>query len=96
MQNTSGDQKTRDVQLSVREALSSKKEQPQKDLEAEISNSLDHSDDDDDEAGFDARMRQQILRRHKELGGAQPKQKMQNGTLTYIIATFLKYHLSQM
>ncbi|KAJ4709026.1 Peptidyl-prolyl cis-trans isomerase [Melia azedarach] len=78
--NTSGDQKTRDVQLSVREALSSKKEQPQKDLEAEISNSLDHSDDDDDEAGFDARMRQQILRRHKELGGAQPKQKMQNGS----------------
>lgn len=73
MQNTSGD-KTREVQLSVREALSSKKEEPNKDSEAEFSNFLDQSDD--DEASFDARMRQQILRRRKDLGDVPPRQKM--------------------
>lgn len=85
MQNTSGD-KTREVQLSVREALSSKKEEPQKDSEADFSNFLDHSDD--DEAGFDSRMRQQILRRRKELGDVPPKQKMHNGT--FIICSILQ------
>lgn len=73
MQNTSGD-KTREVQLSVREALSSKK-----DSEAEFPNFIDHSDD--DEASFDAKMRQKILRRRKDLGDVPPKQKMHNGTV---------------
>ncbi|XWS26439.1 hypothetical protein CRYUN_Cryun26dG0032600 [Craigia yunnanensis] len=68
---------TKDVQFSVREALSSRREGAQKkDAEAELSDSLDHSDD--DEASFDARMRRQILNRRKELGGFPSKQKMQN------------------
>lgn len=78
MQNTSGD-KTREVQLSVREALSSKKEEPKKDSKPEFPNFIDHSDD--DEASFDAKMRQKILRRRKDLGDVPPKQKMHNGTL---------------
>ncbi|OMO86498.1 hypothetical protein COLO4_21097 [Corchorus olitorius] len=68
---------TKEVQLSVREALSSKKEGTQKDKE-ELSDSLHHSDDDD--ASFDARMRRQILDRRKELGDEPRKQKMQNGS----------------
>lgn len=75
--NTSGD-KTREVQLSVREALSSKKEERKKDSEAEFPNFIDHSDD--DEASFDAKMRQKILRRRKDLGDVPPKQKMHNGS----------------
>ncbi|KAI3468099.1 hypothetical protein Pfo_024762 [Paulownia fortunei] len=63
--NSDEAQKTKDAQLIVREALSSKKEH-QKELGAGFSESLDHSDE--DEASFDARMRQQILRRRKELG----------------------------
>lgn len=86
MQNQSGD-KTREMQLSVREALSSKKEEPQKDSESEFSN-LDHSDD--DEASFDSRMRQQILRRRKELGDVPPKQKIHNGT--FIIYSILQIY----
>ncbi|KAL5783474.1 hypothetical protein ACOSP7_008503 [Xanthoceras sorbifolium] len=73
-----GDKTIKDVQLSVREALSSKKEEQQKGVESEFTDSLDHSDD--DEASFDARMRQQILRRRKELGNAPPKQKQHNGS----------------
>lgn len=82
MQSTSGE-KTREVQLSVREALSSKKEEPQKFGEAESFNSPDNSDE--DEANFDARMRRQILRRRQDLGDAPvpPKQKPRKGTLLY-------------
>ncbi|OMO66985.1 hypothetical protein CCACVL1_20885 [Corchorus capsularis] len=69
---------TKEVQLSVREALSSKKEGTRKDKE-ELSDSLYHSDDYDD-ASFDARMRRQILDRRKELGDQPRKQKMQNGS----------------
>ncbi|XP_031283765.1 peptidyl-prolyl cis-trans isomerase CYP57 [Pistacia vera] len=76
---TSGD-KTREVQLSVREALSSKKEEPGKLMEAESFNSPDNSDE--DESNFDARMRGQILRRRQELGDAPipPKQKPRKGS----------------
>ncbi|OAY54127.1 peptidyl-prolyl cis-trans isomerase CYP57 isoform X2 [Manihot esculenta] len=67
---------TRDLQLSVRGALSSKKDASKKDSDAELSN----SDDDDDEANFDARMRQQILRRRMDLGDLSSKQKKDGST----------------
>ena len=79
MQSSSDVKTTRDVQLSIREALSSKKEESQKDSEAEFSNPLDYSDD--DEANFDERMRLQILRRRKELSDIPSKPKLRkNGT----------------
>lgn len=71
MQNSAEAKATRDLQLSVRGALSSKKDASKKDLDPELSN----SDDDDDEANFDARMRQQILRRRMDLGDLSSKQK---------------------
>ncbi|EOY29956.1 Cyclophilin-like peptidyl-prolyl cis-trans isomerase family protein isoform 1 [Theobroma cacao] len=77
-QDSSNVKTTKDVQLSVRGALSSKREGAEKDVDAELSDSLDHSDD--DEASFDARMRRQILNRRKELGDHPSKQKMQNGS----------------
>ncbi|KAL2318016.1 hypothetical protein Fmac_031892 [Flemingia macrophylla] len=67
----------RDRQLSVRDALNSKKEEPQIDLEDGNMARLDSSDD--DEADFDARMRMQILKKRKELGDVPPKPKLQNG-----------------
>ncbi|XP_020236449.1 peptidyl-prolyl cis-trans isomerase CYP57 isoform X2 [Cajanus cajan] len=67
----------RDRQLSVREALNSKKEEPQRDSEAGNMAHLDSSDD--DEADFDARMRMQILKKRKELGDIPAKPKSQNG-----------------
>lgn len=78
-QSDSSDSKTsRDVQ-SVREALSSKKQELQKESGAEFSNSFreiaDDEDDDDDDASFDARMRRQILQKRKELGDLPPKPK---------------------
>ncbi|GAB4837068.1 cytochrome P450 monooxygenase 57 [Ancistrocladus abbreviatus] len=79
--------KARDLQLSVREVLSSKKEQLQKDSLAEFPTSFNHGDgdggggddDDDDDMSFDARMRLQILNKRKELGDLPTKQKSQNG-----------------
>lgn len=72
MQNSAEAKATRDLQLSVRGALSSKKDASKKDLDPELSNS---DDDDDDEANFDARMLQQILRRRMDLGDLSSKQK---------------------
>ncbi|KAA8546235.1 hypothetical protein F0562_003026 [Nyssa sinensis] len=66
----------RDLQLTVREALSLKREELRKESGVEFSDSLDYSDD--DEANFDARMRQQILRKRKELGDPPTKQKLHN------------------
>ncbi|GFZ15554.1 cyclophilin-like peptidyl-prolyl cis-trans isomerase family protein [Actinidia rufa] len=63
----------RDLQLNVREALSSKREELEK--ESEVEESV-YSDD--DEASFDARMRLQILRKRKELGDLPTKQKFRN------------------
>ncbi|KAE8658047.1 Peptidyl-prolyl cis-trans isomerase CWC27-like protein [Hibiscus syriacus] len=68
----------KDLQLSVRGALRSRREGDKKDADADFSYSLDHSDD--DEASFDARMRCQILNRRKEIGALPSKQKMQNGS----------------
>ncbi|KAG4931386.1 hypothetical protein JHK86_048347 [Glycine max] len=66
----------RDMQLSVRDALNSKKDEPQKDSDAGSMACLDFSDD--DEADFDARMRMQILKKRKELGDLPPKPKLRN------------------
>lgn len=84
MQSSSETKATKDIQLSVRETLSSKNKVGQKDSEAEFSNS---SDDDDDEANFDARMRQRIHRKRRELGDIPSKQR-QNGTV-FIFITLL-------
>lgn len=78
LQNSSGGKASRDLQLSVRDALSSKKEESQKDSEAGNLAHLDSSDD--DEADFDSRMRMQILKKRQELGDFPPKPKKQNGT----------------
>lgn len=88
-QGSSGGKSTRDVQLSVRDALSSKKEESLKDSEA---NDLTSLDSDDEEADFDARMRSQILKKRRELGDLPLKPKLQNGTsiifiLQYILAS---------
>ncbi|PIA42958.1 hypothetical protein AQUCO_02000422v1 [Aquilegia coerulea] len=57
--------KAKDLQLSVRETLSSKKEQSLKKSGLNLSSSHDHSDE--DESQFDARMRRQILNKRQEL-----------------------------
>ncbi|KAF9680986.1 hypothetical protein SADUNF_Sadunf06G0178700 [Salix dunnii] len=88
--NSSEGKTTRDIQLSVKEALSSKKgtlivkeapssnkEASQRDLAAGFPNS-DDEDENEDDALFDARMRQQIIQKRKELGDLPPKPK-QNG-----------------
>lgn len=55
----------------MREALSSKKEEPQKESDPRY-----HDLSDDDEASFDAKMRQQILKKRKELGDLHSKEKL--------------------
>lgn len=82
MQDSSEGKSTRDVQLTIREALGSKKEASCKESEAGFQESLDNSDE--DEADFDARMRQQILKRRKELGDPPPKQKLLSGKNIYL------------
>ncbi|CAI0448392.1 unnamed protein product [Linum tenue] len=65
-QNLSDASASRELQLSVREALGSKKEGRKKASEAGVSNN--DEDDSEDEANFDSRMRQQVLRKRQELG----------------------------
>lgn len=79
MQNSSESKRIRDLQLSVREALASKKQESHRNPDAEISNQ--YSDSDDNEANFDARMRQQILRKRTELGDEPSHHKSKNGDL---------------
>ena len=80
LQSSSGGKSTRGVQLTVRDALKTKKEESQKDSETgKLDPSDDDDDDDGDEADFDARMRMQILKKRKELGDLPPKPKLQNG-----------------
>uniref|UniRef100_A0A1J3JZ12 Peptidyl-prolyl cis-trans isomerase CYP57 n=1 Tax=Noccaea caerulescens TaxID=107243 RepID=A0A1J3JZ12_NOCCA len=67
--------------LSVREALGSKKEAAQKDKSLSVSDSVGRSDDDDDdedENKFDAKMRNQVLSRRKEMGDAPSKPTQKN------------------
>ncbi|KAH0969825.1 hypothetical protein GBA52_028421 [Prunus armeniaca] len=63
-----------------------KERRARKDSESKFYNTLNYSDDDDDEANFDARMRQQILRKRKDLGDLPPKPKMQNESLHFLLA----------
>lgn len=91
MQNLSDSKRTREMQLSVRETLASKKQESRRDSDAENSNLPQYSDSDDDEANFDARMRQQILRKRTELGDA-PSHKSKNGNLN-ILCILLYYFL---
>ncbi|KAL2237115.1 UNVERIFIED_CONTAM: Peptidyl-prolyl cis-trans isomerase CYP57 [Sesamum indicum] len=76
--NSAEGRKAKDAQFIVREALSSKREQ-QKELGDTYSGSLEYSDE--DEASFDARMRQQILRRRQELGDLPTKKELPYGEL---------------
>ncbi|KNA15226.1 hypothetical protein SOVF_100210 isoform B [Spinacia oleracea] len=65
----------RNLQLSVREALSSKKQESQKGTADVLPDSHARSDSEDDEISFDARMREQILKRRMEIGDLPTKQK---------------------
>ncbi|GKC77947.1 hypothetical protein Tco_1128721, partial [Tanacetum coccineum] len=65
--NPAEDKARKDLQKSVRGALTSKKEELPKESDTDIS--------DDDEASFDVRMRLQILNKKKELGDMPSKQK---------------------
>ncbi|XP_019457819.1 PREDICTED: peptidyl-prolyl cis-trans isomerase CYP57 isoform X1 [Lupinus angustifolius] len=76
--SSSASKLTRNMQLSVRDALNSKKEESQKDSEGGNFARLDSGDDEDEEADFDSRMRLQILQKRKELGDLPPKSKSQN------------------
>ncbi|XP_043721275.1 peptidyl-prolyl cis-trans isomerase CYP57 [Telopea speciosissima] len=71
--SSSDAKKKRDLQLSVREALISKKEESHRGSDPNVSESPDLSDE--DEANFDVRMRLQILKKRKELGDHPIKQK---------------------
>ncbi|KAL6008087.1 cytochrome P450 monooxygenase 57 [Asimina triloba] len=63
----------KDRQIAVREALASKRDDTGRQSDINQSGADDPSDD--DEANFDARMRQQIIRRRKELGDIPSQQK---------------------
>lgn len=69
------------MQLSVREALSSKKDESWKEAHTKFSETL--VDSDDDEANFDNRMRLQILKKRKELGDHSAKKKSHKGNIMH-------------
>ncbi|CAI0448391.1 unnamed protein product [Linum tenue] len=79
--NLSDASASRELQLSVREALGSKKEGRKKASEAGVSNN--DEDDSEDEANFDSRMRQQVLRKRQELGD-YPSSLMQTDTASQL------------
>lgn len=80
MQKLAEKKSARNVQLSVKEALRSKKDEVSRESEARSPEShIESDDDDDDDANFDARMRRQILEKRKELGDMPTKQKSSNG-----------------
>lgn len=71
MQISSEVNTNKDLQMSVREALTSKRDRFERELENNLSDSHGLSDDDNDdgdEAKFDARMRIKILKKRRELG----------------------------
>ncbi|KAK1289416.1 hypothetical protein QJS10_CPB18g00817 [Acorus calamus] len=68
-------QKEKDLHTSVREALNSKKDVSVKDPQKDLYRSPNR-DIDDDEADFDARMRDQILQKRKTLGDVSSRQKL--------------------
>jgi len=74
----------------VREALNLKKEKSHKDAADGLPNTRvlgdvnDDDDDDEDDFSFDARMRQQILKKRMEMGDLPAKPKSQTGTIIFI------------
>ncbi|KAK8948752.1 Peptidyl-prolyl cis-trans isomerase-like 2 [Platanthera zijinensis] len=69
--NSADMERKKEMQRSVREALTSKRNDPNKEQNYDVSDSFGHTnddDDDDDEANFDARMRSQILKKRRVLG----------------------------
>lgn len=76
------------MQLSVREALSSKKDESWKETHTKFSETL--ADSDDDEANFDNRMRLQILKKRKELGDQSTSHKLHNGNVMHYILLVFK------
>lgn len=84
LQDPAEDKARRDLQMSVRDALSSRKEELPRESNADSAD-----ENDDDEANFDARMRQQILKKKKELGDMPPKQKGHKGKLNPQVNSFL-------
>lgn len=88
MQNSEEAKKARVVQLSVREALSSKKEESKKDFR---SSQIDFDGDDEiDDFSFDVRMRQQILEKRKELGDHPPKSKSSKGFVLSLVLQLIR------
>lgn len=80
MQISSEVNTNKDLQMSVREALTSKRDRFERELENNLSDSHGLSDDDNDdgdEAKFDARMRIKILKKRRELGEVSSRS---NGT----------------
>lgn len=77
MQSPSEVQAIRDSRLTVRETLSSKREELHRESDAKFAEAIDDSDD--DEHNFDARMRQQIINKRKELGDQPTKRKLHKG-----------------
>ncbi|PKA57299.1 Peptidyl-prolyl cis-trans isomerase-like 2 [Apostasia shenzhenica] len=61
-------EKNKEIQRSVRDALNSKRNDSNNDQKFDRPDAFDYSDDDDDEAKFDARMRSQILKKRREQG----------------------------
>lgn len=80
----SSESRTRDIQLSVRDALISKKDGFFRESGAEFLNpSQEYGDDnDEDEASFDARMRRQILKKREEMGDLPSKPKLSDGIIS--------------
>ncbi|KAK8958588.1 Peptidyl-prolyl cis-trans isomerase-like 2 [Platanthera guangdongensis] len=69
--NSAEMERKKEMQRSVREALNSKRNDPNKEQKYDVSDSFGHTnddDDDDDEVNFDARMRSQILKKRRVLG----------------------------
>lgn len=91
MQSSAEVERRKDIQMSVREALHSKKGGSSKDHEMSSPGANDRSDEDDDEATFDARMRMQILKKRNELGGTS--EKISNSNLFPLFICLIFLHL---
>ncbi|KAL8171065.1 hypothetical protein V2J09_022869 [Rumex salicifolius] len=76
--NSEKAQQARDLKLSIRETLTVKKGQSQESIaDLPVDHRQGDSDDgDDNEMSFDARMREQILRKRKEMGDSTAKRPM--------------------
>ncbi|KAJ0985515.1 hypothetical protein J5N97_003871 [Dioscorea zingiberensis] len=71
-------ERKKEIQLSVREALNSRKGDLNKVEGTDAPETYDYSGDDDDEAKFDSHMRLQILKKRRELGDISTHEKSAN------------------